>query len=43
MTAQIYGSETWTTEVWLPAVERYYIENFQLPEGTGLMVLRQPQ
>lgn len=33
MMAQIYGSGTWAAEVWLPAVERYYIKNFQLPEG----------
>ena len=31
--AQIYGSGTWADEVWLPAVERYYLKNFQLPEG----------
>lgn len=33
MTAKVYGYGAWDTEVWLPAVERYYIENFHLPEG----------
>lgn len=32
-TAKVYGYGTWDTEVWLLAVERYYIKNLNLPEG----------
>jgi hypothetical protein len=31
--AQIYGSGTWAAEVWFSEVERYYLQNCQLPEG----------